>query len=476
MNFIDRKEEIRYLNEAADLSKSKLFTVSITGLRRVGKTRLVLEILSKDDIYFFVNKDKESASLLQEYAEVLKTKKILTELETLNDWDAFFKVLFERFKGIVVFDEFQNLMFVNKSVYGILQKYIDLNENKAGLFIIFSGSTVGLMKKLFSDSKQPLYGRLKRKMPLKPLMFRDTLEVCKTLGIRDIEEAVRLYAIFGGFPKYYVTIEDERLGNTGFETIMDRLFYTENAILEDEVSQILSLEFGKRSGIYYDILAAIAYGNTRISEVASFLRKKETTLTRQMNELIKLFEIVSVEKPVTGGKSVFVINHPLLNFWFRFFYKDLSSYKRREGAMINKIKENTNAYVGVRFEAVCHEFLISQRLNFEKTGRWWGAYRDVETDKRKIAEIDIVSISEDTKEILFCECKWQDKVNAKKIFAELKEKTKFVDWNTDNRKEHYAIFAKSFKEKIKMPDLMLYDLKDLEAAMKQIKLSKKHKV
>jgi len=311
MKFIDRTEEVRYLKEAAELSKSKLFTVSITGLRRVGKTRLILELLSKADLYFFVNKDKESTSLLQEYSDVLKTRKILTELEVLTDWDAFFRILFERLEGIVAFDEFQNFMAVDRSAYGTLQKYIDLNENRTGLFIIFSGSTVGLMKKLFSDSKQPLYGRLKRKMPLKPLMFCDTLEVCNTLRINNIEDAVRLYAIFGGFPKYYVTLEDEQLGNAGFEKIMDRLFFDENAVLEDEANQILSLEFGKRSGIYYDILAAIASGNTRISEVASFLRKKETALTRQINELINLFEFVSVEKPVTGGKGIFVINHPI---------------------------------------------------------------------------------------------------------------------------------------------------------------------
>ncbi|MFH1471459.1 MAG: ATP-binding protein [Nanoarchaeota archaeon] len=460
MKFIDRTEEMRYLKEAAGLSKSKLFTVSITGLRRVGKTRLILELLSKDDLYFFVNKDKESTSLLQEYADILRARKIITELEVLNSWDTFFKILLERFKGIIVFDEFQNFMAVDKSVYGILQKHIDLNENKGGLFIIFSGSTVGLMKKLFSDSKQPLYGRLKRKMPLKPLMFRDTLEVCNTLGIHSIEEAVRLYAIFGGFPKYYVAIEDEQLGDASFEKIMDRLFFAENAVLEDEASQILSLEFGKRSGIYYDILAAIASGNTRISEVASVLRKKETTLTRQLNELINRFEIVSVEKPVTGGKSIFVINHPLLNFWFRFFYKNLSSYKRREGWLVNKVKNNTNAYVGLRFEEVCREFLLSQKLNFEKTSRWWGAYR--ENEERKVAEIDIVSINEQTKEILFCECKWQDKVDAKKVLTELKDKTKFVNWNREKRKEQYAIFAKSFKERFKEPNLLLFDLTDLE--------------
>ncbi len=464
MKFIDRTEEMRYLKEAAVLSKSKLFTVSITGLRRVGKTRLILEMLSKDDLYFFVNKDKESTSLLQEYADILRARKVITELEVLNNWDIFFKVLFERFKGIVVFDEFQNFMAVDKSVYGILQKHIDLNENKAGLFIIFSGSTVGLMKKLFSDSKQPLYGRLKRKMPLKPLMFRDTLKMCDELGINNIEDAIRLYAIFGGFPKYYVTIEDEQLGEAGFEKIIDRLFFAENAVLEDEAGQILSLEFGKRSGIYYDILTAIASGNTRISEVASFLRKKETALTRQMNELINRFELVSAEKPVTGGKSIFVINHPLLNFWFRFFYKNLSGYKRREGVLINKIKDNMNAYIGHRFEAVCREFLEHQKLNFQKSGRWWGAYR--ENDERKVAEIDIVSINEQTKEILFCECKWKDRVDAKEILTELKEKTKFVMWNNDKRKEHYAIFAKSFKEKVAEPNLTLFDLKDIEKAMK----------
>jgi len=465
MKFIDRTEEIRYLKEAVELSKNKLFTVSITGLRRVGKTRLILETITKDDLYFFVNKDKESASLLREFSDVLKARKILTEFEMLNDWDSFFRVIFERFKGAVVFDEFQNFTAVDKSVCGILQKYIDLNENKGGLFIIFSGSTIGLMKKLFSDLKEPLYGRLKRKLQLKPLAFRDTLKICDALGIRDIEEVVRLYAVFGGFPKYYVSIEDERLGGAGFEKIMDKLFFAESAVLEDEASQILALEFGKRSGIYYDILAAIASGNTRISEVASFLRKKETALTRQINELVNRFEMVSVEKPVTGGKSVFVINHPLLNFWFRFFYRDLTSYKRRERALIDKIKDNMNAYIGRGFEAVCREFLEHRKLGLEKTGRWWGAYRDAETNERKVAEIDIVALNENKKEILFCECKWRDNVNAEKILSELKEKAKYMQWNNENRKEYYAIFAKSFKKRIKEPNTLLFDLADMQKTL-----------
>ena len=68
---------------------------------------------------------------------------------------------------------------------------------------------------------------------------------------------------------------------------------------------------------------------------------------------------------------------------------------------------------------------------------------------------------------MFCECKWQDNVDAGKILNELKEKAKFVDWHNGNRKERYAIFAKSFKKAIKEKDLQMFDLKDIERELKK---------
>ncbi len=79
-----------------------------------------------------------------------------------------------------------------------------------------------------------------------------------------------------------------------------------------------------------------------------------------------------------------------------------------------------------------------------------------------------LSINEQTKEILFVECKWQENINATKILKELKEKAKFVQWNIEKRMEHYAIFAKSFKQKIEEPDLTLFDLKDLEISIRSM--------
>jgi len=471
MKFVNRELELRQIKEAIDLSKNKLFTVALQGLRRIGKTRLLLEVLREEDLYFFVNKNKESQSLLTEYQEILKEKKIINEIEMVRTWDDFFRILFERFTGVLVFDEFQNFTSIDNSVFGILQKQIDLHEKKKGIVLFFSGSTIGLMKKLFSDNKEPLYGRIKRKMNLQPFTLRDCITLCDELRIRNFEEVIELYTLFGGFVKYYVSIEDERLEGKDTQSILHKFFLDTNATLEEEIIQILSLEFGKRAGTYYSILTAIAQGNTKISEIASYLRKKETSLTRQLHELVNYFEIVGVETTVIQEKNLYYIRHPLMNFWFRFFYKHLSLYKRRDGDLIIAIKTQLPSFFGKGFEIVCREFFADNPLfSFSKIGRQWGKIRGAPKG-RNTYEIDLVALNEKTKEILFGECKWQDKVNAMSVVRSLSEKAKYVQWHNEEREEHYAVFAKSFSKRIKEFEsrkVICYDLKDIEKAMKKV--------
>ena len=415
MKFVNREKELEYLKETRELSKRKLFTLAITGLRRVGKTRLIREFMDKKDLYFFVNKNKTSLSLLKDFQEVLRENKIITEFEELKNWREFFKIIFERYNGIVVFDEFQNFFHVDTSIFGILQEFIDkYEEQKKDLLIIFCGSLIGLMKKIFQDSKEPLYGRIKRKLFLKPMKFYEILEMGKLLKL-SFEDVIKLYAIFGGFPLYWVAIEDENLVGKKFDDIIERFFFRENATFENEVEIILSLEFGKRKGRYYDILCAIANGNTTISSISSFLSLKETKLTRYLKELVYYFEMIEYETQVIGNKRLLFINHPIINFWFRFFYKELSLYKERNPEYLKRVKNQIPAYIGQRFELICRELIkekiIFKDFNFTKIGKQWG-----KIPKKKgngVYEIDIVALNEQTKEILFCECKWQSKVNAK---------------------------------------------------------------
>lgn len=465
MKFINRNSELNTLKEIKELSKQKLFTITIWGLRRVGKTRLMLEFMKDEDLYLFVNKDKTSTSLLSEYTHILKNKKILTEFETLNEWDDFFKILFDRYEGIITFDEFQNFLYVDRSIFGTLQKYIDLNENKKNLTIIFSGSTVGLIQKLFSESKEPLYGRLKRQIHLRPMSFKHIIKMYYELGITDIKEIIQTYAIFGGYPRYYVAIEDNNIKDKHFEKCINLFFFVENATFEDEVMSILSLEFGKRQGVYYDILAAVASGCTRISEIASSLNKKETDLTRQIYELVHHFNILNYEKQIVGNKKILYIDHPLMAFWFRFFYKNISEYKRRDNQFVKDTQKEINNYIGKRFEYICKEFLIdSEKIPFKHhtIGRQWGKFKGPKG--KNTYEIDIVALNEESKDILFVECKWKDLSlkQAEEILRKLKDKSEYVDWNLGKRKEYFGLVAKNIegKDELRAKGSVVFDLDD----------------
>jgi AAA+ ATPase superfamily predicted ATPase len=96
------------------------------------------------------------------------------------------------------------------------------------------------------------------------------------------------------------------------------------------------------------------------------------------------------------------------------------------------------------------------KLNYDKLGKWW----------HKDSEIDLIAVNNEKKEILFAECKWQDNVVPHQLLARLKEKTVDVRWNNEHRKEKFAIFAKSFKEKnLNEENVLLFDLRDIANLM-----------
>jgi len=471
MRFIDRETELKTLSEIEELSKRKLWITAIYGARRVGKTRLALEFMKDKGLYFFVNRNKSSETLLLEFSELLKQRRIISELEVINSWDSFFETLVKRYRGIVVFDEFQNFTFVDKSVFGILQKNFDMNEDKP-LMMILSGSTVGLMKKIFQYRKEPLYGRVKRKIDLKPMEFPSIVEMCRELNFKAVEEAVALYSLFGGFPKYYVAIEDNGLQGKNLEKILDIFFFQKDAVLEDEVQVVLSQEFGRRSGLYYSILEAVANGNNSISEIASYLRAEKTSITRQIGELLNYFEILRLDRPLIRGKKkgLLFINHPLFHFWFKFFYKNYSLYEKRDPSFEKIVLDQLNSFIGTRFEELCRAFFIENSaaelpFQFKKLGKQWGKIPGAEKGKN-VYDIDIVALNDEEKKILFIETKWQDlsSKESKNILDELKRKASYVRWADGKRKEFYGLIAKKIDEKEKMREegYLVFDLEDFD--------------
>ena len=474
MKFINRSLELNDLERIFQLSKKKLFPVLVVGPRRVGKTKLIEEFSEKKKfLYFFVYEGKGEKSLLREFEKELKEKKVIDQHRTLNSMDEFIELIFIQCKNfIIIFDEIQYMLSIYKPFFSLLQRKIDENQDYPAMFV-FLGSVVGLVKKVFEDLKSPLYGRMKNKINLFQLNYKAVREMMSYLDYSNEEDYISFYCIFGGFPKYYVTMEDYDLKKTNLLEVLEFLFLRDNAPLKDEIIDILRQEFGKRKSYYYDIIEAIATGKTKLNEIATYVGKHPTEITSFIKDLIDYYEIIKketiiTENPRKSRNSIYLIKSPLFKFWFRFIYPNLRHIEYSKfDLVLDNIAKEINSYVGLGFEEVCKQVIIEVK-KFSLVGKWWGWRR--EGVSRKSIEIDIVTLDKEKKKILFGECKWKEKVNAETIVKELSEKAKYVKWNNKGRKESFAVFAKSFSRKIKEfegKEVYCFDLEDIKEVLKK---------
>ncbi|MBI2135544.1 ATP-binding protein [Candidatus Woesearchaeota archaeon] len=464
MKFYNREQE---LAEIEHFYKNKPAMLVITGRRRIGKTELVKKI--KKQVYFFVDSEKSETMLIQEFFSELKQNFEVDKLIKVSSWEELFDLIFKiaQKKEIVVsFDEFQRFLKIDPSIIFQLQKYWDMHKNKSKIFLVFTGSSVGMIKKIFIENNAPLFKRAQNIIYLKPFKFKIIREIMADFGIKKFEEQIRIYALFGGIINYYSLMDFYNVKN--LEEIFEKLILRRYAPLKNEVREVFIEEFGKEHKTYYSILAALAAGKNTKKEIEDVVDVKGTSLSPYFYDLIDILNIVDIELPFNEDKGSkkgrYSLKDNFFKFWFRFIFNNMSYYEKEDFAHIDKlINNNFNAFVGHGFEEICMELIEEDivRLPFEwtKIGRWWS---------RRGEEIDIVAANNNTKEIMFIECKWQEDVNAEKVLSELKEKAKLVEWHNADRKEHYAIFAKSFKESKNIIDknFLLFELNDIEKLLK----------
>lgn len=463
MRFVDRERELEYLEKCFEKSKQTLFPIAIMGLRRVGKTRLVFEFSKgRNFLYFYVNPNKRSSDLLREFFDILRSKLSIPRYVRVDDWSSFVEVLFEFASNwIIIFDEFQYFTRIAPEVFGEFQKFIDLHSDRP-ILLIFVGSIIGMMKDIFENRARPLYDRVKAKIRVKPLSFHYVLEILDDIGGWSFEDKLKLYFLFGGYPKYYVSLDDLSLGKSPIDTIIRELFIDENAPYRNEGRILLGDSERK---VFYSIIEAISIGKRKLSDIAAYTRIKETQLPQYMDDLIFSLEVVIREIPIDAGpdtrRSLYYIAMPAMEFWFRYLHRYWSLVELGLTEQLTKmIMDDINNFFATRFEFFAREFLVELskkgELPFEiwKIGRWW----------RKKYEIDIVAIGPKNKAYLAIACRW-GKLTLRKALTEI-EKTKqhAAYMKISGQKAYYGIIAKEIQKKETLRELgyLVWDIRDIE--------------
>jgi len=407
-SFVDRHKEITFLEEKYSSKSSEL--IIIYGRCRVGKTELIKQSIVRNDgkfLYFLGELQKEG------------------QLASL----------YSRIAGLTLDDDFLKNNPLNSchALFDYLTKHIEKED--MGLKLILCGSSIYMMQRIAHSYESPIYGRRTGQIHLKPLGFLDFRPLFKDWKEEDI---VGAYSLLGGIPRY----AEEFDPNPGLSENIIRALLDKDAFLYKEAKFLLMEEL-KNFPNYFSIIKAVAFGKNSFNEISIFSGVSTSKLYAYISRLVELNILrrdipvtLSTEKSTRSGN--YVLSDYFFRFWFRYIYPNSSLIEIGKVDIVHDIiKEDLSRFIGPIFEDISSELLwkISMEGNLPlltKWGKWW----------RKDEEIDIVALNEDTGDILFCECKWQNRKTDRGTIVELMRKSGLVEWMNQNRMNHHAVVSK----------------------------------
>lgn len=454
--FVDRKEELRALDEHYKSKKAEFFI--IYGRRRIGKTELVKQFVASKPHFYFLAQE-QNISLERERFQKKFAEKFNIFLRENSSFEDIFREILSKMpvkeKFIFVIDEFPFWIAKHKPVVSEFQHIWDELLSRHNVFLVLLGSSISVMESEVLSYKSPLYGRRTGQLKIESMKERFLHEFFPHYSIEDI---FKVYGAVGGVPFYLQEFSDE----CSFQENIDKTFFNKANILNQE-AEILLREELREVNTYFNILKAVMDGATKLAEISSKARVDITNINKYLSSLMTLHLIKKEHSITTSSKTknfIYVLNDNYFRFWLTFLYPYKDELESNKQVLSRFVNKNYSHYMGKIFENICRKNLNAFINNsYTQIGRWW----------HKEEEIDIIALNEESREILFAECKWQDNADAKKIVFELAAKALNVEWHNKDRKESYAVFAKSFKKKIKFLNgktVKCISLKDIGKVMK----------
>jgi len=426
--FLDREREIELLEN--DFIKPKSTLSIIFGRRKIGKSSLVNFYIKDKNALYLNSFETIQNILLSNFKKSTDDFFQISNNDKINSFEEFCIYLSKQnieSKIVIVLENIQNLLKLEKNFfvnfYSIWNKYL---KEKNIQFIMTSS--------LFPSIKEDIVviNKFDNSIRLKALGFN----ILKTLfPDMDKNTSMYVYSAFGTNPQYLSLYDDKKdfiLNIKDNFLVYDTFIYNEGMnLIKNDLSDVIT---------YCSILYAIAMGNKKIGDIASFLDLKSSYLTRYLQRLVDLM-IINKEVPINENpnKSKFgryEIDDNFLKFWFCYIYPNQSNLnKKNYYPIIKHIREDfSKRLVNSAYTKYVKELLMNEPEKFfsyspKKIGSWWN---------NKDIEIDLISYN--NKYITFIDCKWR-KNNHMNINYDLLQK-KSNSFETTLIKK-YIIFSKN---------------------------------
>lgn len=429
--FSYREKELTILSNDFSIPNSSFNF--IFSRRKVGKTTLINNYL-KNRYSFYVCFIEMTTTLffqnLQNSLEKFFDKKI-EKIESFEELLTIFTKEKLEEKLVLVFDDFHNLLKVDKNVLNSFYKFWNKELKNYNIQVIISSSICSSDK-----DDEYIYKKSANIIKLQSLNYSIIKDMLPEL---DKKELMYVYSAYGTNPQYLSTYDNKK----DFLLNIKEKFLTYDSFLFNEGMNILKKDLTDIA-TYSSILYAIALGNNKIGDIADFLNLKSTYLTRYLQKLVDIM-IISKHIPINDDikKSKFgryEIEDNFIKFWFCYVYPNYSTLQRGDlYSVISHIRVDFNKRL-VKYSYKNHIYnIVSQDpykfLGFvpKKIGRWWN---------NRDTQIDIVAY--DSKDIIFCDCKWLENEKIEQSYNILNIKSN--EFKTTLNKK-FIIFSKNSNNK-----------------------------
>ena len=420
MKFYDRENEIAELRRIDDLAEtSSQFTV-LLGRRRTGKTTLMTKAFEdRPYLYFFIGKKSEAIQCIEFQKQIETTlglhihgqaSSIGNLLEELMEYSKSHKVT-------LIIDEFQRLSDIGESIISDIQKVWDIHHEDAKIHLIACGSIYSMMRRIFEDRKEPLFGRKTARIDLKPFSTNVLKQILHDHNPEfTSEDLLMLYSITGGVAKYVAQLMDDGCKNADD---MINAVSRQSSIFIEEGTELLVGEFGRKYQIYYSILELIANGMTTQSEIDSVIEKNTG---RYLDTLENEYSLIYKHRPMwakpTSQGVKFHIDDCFLMFWFRFIESNRSMVELGKFDLLREsIKRDYAQYSGLVLEKYFRQ-KYGEQERVTEVSHWW--------DNKGENEIDLIAIEKLDKRATIAEVKRNRKRFSPNL---LEEKYSFIKKN-----------------------------------------------
>jgi AAA+ ATPase superfamily predicted ATPase len=398
MKFYDRTSEVAALQEIEQASAETAQMTMMIGRRRVGKTTLLKNVFKYTPVLYFFIAKKNEVLLCDEFSQEIGDK-LGIPIGNYSSFAELFRAVMQlsgRMNFTLIIDEFQEFRNVNSSIFSDMQNIWDSAKDRSKINLILCGSIYSMMKRIFENSKEPLFGRATAKMVVKPFSMDTIKEILQDYHPKySNEDLLAFYMITGGVAKYIELLVSKKAFTK--KTILGAVFQEGSSFL-DEGRDVLIDEFGKDYGNYFSILSLIASSKTDRGQIEGILNMD---VGGYLERLEKEYNIIKRNRPFgakEGSRSIkYRIEDNFLNFWFRFIYKYRSAVEIGNLDYIRDIVERDyETYSGIILEKYFRAVMIESKEFSDIQGYW---------NSKGENEIDIVAVNELEKRLLFCEVK-----------------------------------------------------------------------